>query len=306
MPEKQQEKSYHEIIKVPAKTLAWVYVHSKNVIDIVPPHWHRDLEVTCMLKGSADYHINGRRQILHAGDILIINDGVIHSCTMDTTKDDAISIIFPYDFITQFQKNTGYVFFELNKKSAAYLRLKQSFGELYRIVLRENEDPFALLDANQVLYAIASVLFHDCRFLVHQADTFRTDRNQKRAQAMADYIDEHYAEKLTLKDMAERYAITNEHFSRTFCNYMGISFKNYLTRIRMHHAYQDLINTDYNILEIALKNGFSDSRAFIANFHEEYGATPKQYRKLRENPKKTLEIAVKKDRFLLADPFSPI
>ena len=161
MPEKQQEKSYHEIIKVPAKTLAWVYVHSKNVIDIVPPHWHRDLEVTCMLKGSADYHINGRRQILHAGDILIINDGVIHSCTMDTTKDDAISIIFPYDFITQFQKNTGYVFFELNKKSAAYLRLKQSFGELYRIVLRENEDPFALLDANQVLYAIASVLFHD-------------------------------------------------------------------------------------------------------------------------------------------------
>ena len=60
---------------------------------------------------------------------------------------------------------------------------------------------------------------------------------------------------------------------------MDTTFKKYLTSIRVHHAYQDLMNTDLSILQIALDNGFSDARAFSSAFYSYYGETPLKYRK---------------------------
>ena len=52
--------------------------------------------------------------------------------------------------------------------------------------------------------------------------------------------------------LSRDYGISKEHLSRTFKECMGTTFKKYLTSIRMHHAYQDLTESDYSILQIAL------------------------------------------------------
>lgn len=84
---------------------------------------------------------------------------------------------------------------------------------------------------------------------------------------------------LSLEMLADVFSLSKEHLSRTFKTYMDTTFKKYLTSIRVHHAYQDLMDTDLSILQIALDNGFSDARAFSSAFYSYYGETPLKYRK---------------------------
>lgn len=44
-------------------------------------------------------------------------------------------------------------------------------------------------------------------------------------------------------------------------------------------AKNQLLNTTDTILDIAIDNGFSDSKVFIRTFKEIYGVTPLKYRK---------------------------
>lgn len=272
-----------EFIKIAKNSVAWIYIHSKNGFTSVAPHWHRDTEITFLLCGSAEYVLNGTHSVLHPGDLILINDGVVHSCDMNTAEfSDAVSIIFPYEFITQFQKGAGSVYFSLDPQLPAYEELKELFRQLYHTMLKKTEDPFCLLDLNRLVYEIASLLFH--HFISNNQPLVRisSDRYKMRCEDIAAFIDDHYAENLTLDSLARRFSISREHLSRTFKDYMGTTFKKYLTLIRMHHAYQELINTDLTLLDISMSNGFSDYRTFIRCFKEIYGITPLKYRKIKE------------------------
>ena len=68
---------------------------------------------------------------------------------------------------------------------------------------------------------------------------------------------------------------------------MDITFKEYLTSVRLYNANKELMNTDYSVLQIALDNGFPDARSFINKFKEVYNETPNKYRKnvIRNNTK---------------------
>lgn len=63
-------------------------------------------------------------------------------------------------------------------------------------------------------------------------------------------------EPLSLEMLADVFSLSKEHLSRTFKTYMDTTFKKYLTSIRVHHAYQDLMDTDLSILQIALTTVF--------------------------------------------------
>ena len=61
--------------------------------------------------------------------------------------------------------------------------------------------------------------------------------------------------------------------------YTGNTFKTHLNQVRVSKAFRDLLETDYSVLEIAMRNGFSDTRSLINVFRDTYGMTPSQYRK---------------------------
>ena len=112
----------------------------------------------------------------------------------------------------------------------------------------------------------------------------KTQKYMERCQDIIAYIDTHYRETISLDTLSRDYGISKEHLSRTFKECMGTTFKKYLTSIRMHHAYQDLTESDYSILQIALDNGFSDSRSFTRAFQHYYGQPPLKYRKSLAGP----------------------
>ena len=88
------------------------------------------------------------------------------------------------------------------------------------------------------------------------------------------YMREHYTEELKLSEVASTFGYSAEYLSRMFKKYARINFKTYLQDIRMVYAYRELVNTDKTISQIAMDNGFPNSRAFSKEFQRRYGVLP--------------------------------
>lgn len=100
-------------------------------------------------------------------------------------------------------------------------------------------------------------------------------------QSAISYIYMHYTENLTLEDLARRFNMNSSYFSKKFKLVTGFGFKEYLTSVRMQKAVEFLLNTDYNITDIALRCGFNDSNYFGDAFRKLKGVSPSKFRKNR-------------------------
>ena len=63
-----------------------------------------------------------------------------------------------------------------------------------------------------------------------------------------------------------------------FKDNLGITVKEYLSRIRLWHAQEQLIETDYPVIDIAICNGFPNVKSFNQVFKRKYQITPAKYR----------------------------
>lgn len=95
---------------------------------------------------------------------------------------------------------------------------------------------------------------------------------------MCRYVDEHYAEKLNLNTLSEKFYISREYASRIFKREIDTTFINYLTDVRLKHVCHLLVHTDLSIATIADHTGFKESGYLIRVFRKKYGVTPKEYR----------------------------
>ena len=93
-----------------------------------------------------------------------------------------------------------------------------------------------------------------------------------------DYINEHYAEPLTLKKISEAIYISEAHLSRCFKKDAGLSPMQYLMHRRIGEAQSLLIETILPIQDIGEELGFVSSAHFSKMFKQYVGITPKEYR----------------------------
>lgn len=92
------------------------------------------------------------------------------------------------------------------------------------------------------------------------------------------YINTHYAERLTLEDMARRVYLSPAYFSRVFKQEMGESFTAYLNRVRIEHSCALLRQKQLRLVDIALMVGFEDQSYFTKVFKKITGISPLCYR----------------------------
>ncbi|WP_263349596.1 helix-turn-helix transcriptional regulator [Paraclostridium sp. AKS81] len=93
------------------------------------------------------------------------------------------------------------------------------------------------------------------------------------------HIQKNYKEDITLNSISRMEYLSPQYFSKFFEKHMGVNFLTYLNSIRLEHAMKDLVNTDYNITDIALNNGFANVKSFTSLFKNIYKETPSNYRK---------------------------
>lgn len=98
-------------------------------------------------------------------------------------------------------------------------------------------------------------------------------------QQVARYINEHYAEPLSLADAARLAHMEHTYFSKRFRALTGFGFHEYLTQTRLRQAECLLQESRLTLGEIAECCGFSNSNYFGDVFRRWKGVSPSQYRR---------------------------
>lgn len=92
------------------------------------------------------------------------------------------------------------------------------------------------------------------------------------------YINEHFAEPLTLKDLAEKACLSPFYFTRIFSEETGMTPYQYLISTRISAAKFMLKSTSLSIKEIGYQCGFSSMTSFCSTFKKWEDQTPGRYR----------------------------
>lgn len=96
----------------------------------------------------------------------------------------------------------------------------------------------------------------------------------------ADYIKKNYADpELSLQKVTAYLSVSTSYFSGIFKSYTGVTFVDFLTRIRMHKAQELLVSTDMKNYEIAGRVGYDDPGYFGLTFKKFTGKNPTDYRR---------------------------
>ncbi|MBR4073446.1 MAG: helix-turn-helix transcriptional regulator [Clostridia bacterium] len=104
-----------------------------------------------------------------------------------------------------------------------------------------------------------------------------TDPQEELVERAVKYIQEHYMEKINIKQLANDEYISPYHFIRLFKKYHGIPPYNYLMEYRLKMA-QYLFMHQKSVKEVASECGFSSTNSFSRAFQKHFGISPSQYR----------------------------
>lgn len=92
-----------------------------------------------------------------------------------------------------------------------------------------------------------------------------------------DYINAHFTEKLTLRQLAAQGFYNADHLSRLLKQTCGESFSEYLKRRRIEEAAELLHTKSFTVAEVMARCGYNDSKLFYRHFKERYGVSPGKF-----------------------------
>ena len=105
-------------------------------------------------------------------------------------------------------------------------------------------------------------------------------------QALCQYIEDHYAENITLEELAGRAGFGKSYLLRCFTQQIGVSPYRYLQTIRIDRA-KKLLEQGIAPIEAAAMTGFADQSHFTNYFKDFIGLTPKQYQRIFTQPQES-------------------
>ena len=121
---------------------------------------------------------------------------------------------------------------------------------------------------------------HQIQILVERLD-YKEDKsgNLYIIEKIKRYIHEHYQDKISLQDIADKVYLHPAYISDLFKKATGEKLTDYIIRVRMEKAKECLRNQDIKIYMIAEQVGFANEKYFSKVFKEVEGITPNQYRR---------------------------
>ncbi len=102
--------------------------------------------------------------------------------------------------------------------------------------------------------------------------------DNKMVQKMLDYTNEHYAEDISIQNLADLCSINPNYASQLFSQEVGETYSTYLTNLRMEQSIYLLSHTDLSVAVIASQVGYRDYFYFAKVFKKITGITPTAYR----------------------------
>ncbi|MEZ4953912.1 MAG: helix-turn-helix domain-containing protein [Saprospiraceae bacterium] len=92
------------------------------------------------------------------------------------------------------------------------------------------------------------------------------------------YIEQHFADPLSVHALAERFAFSHRNFIRRFKEATGNTPIEYIQRVRIEAAKRILEVTKKSVGEVVIEAGYSDTKTFRQVFKKYTGISPSMYR----------------------------
>ena len=250
-------------------------------------HNHRFFELVYVVSGSAVHSTSDKQRIISAGDYMFMDYRTFHEYKAITDDFTVINCLFLSKAIDKsmpecedFMELLKSYQFRLNRiilsDSPANRFFHDDSGKIKNMLLEmcdECEKKFTgyidymrCLLIQVIIFTIRG--FADCREKNYSVPIMRTVR----------IIEERYAQKLKMRDIATEVFISVPYLSSKFKEETGVCLSDYLKHTRIQKACMMLSSTDMKINTIAEKVGYSDYKRFGTVFKETTGVSPSKFR----------------------------
>lgn len=264
------------------------------------PHWHAQVEINFVFRGTVDYQMRGYPVHLKAGDVCIFWGGLPHR-VVDTSEDPFYVAIhlplihffrlrLPPDIQQKLMRGGALATGQSDESDPAdfvrwsdYLqshdprRVNHAIEELLLRIERIQFAPYRLLAADDLpatpIEAPDQQSFHNigriCTFI---AANFR------------EHIDS--ADIAVSADIHPKYAMS------VFKKSTGMTLNEYVNLLRLSYAQALLMQEDANVLHVAMESGFGSLSAFNKCFRKMAGVSPSCFRRdMRERGRPLLGVS---------------
>ena len=238
-------------------------------------HWHTSIEIFAVLKGRLTFFLNEEEYPLEAGGLIIINSNEIHS--IEAPKPNLTLVLqIPASYFAPYMGKEDYAVF-ISQSQEKNRTLAILIEQMYHVYTKKEKT--YLLKMQSLFYELLYQM--TTNFMKTEADegTLRQKRHLDRLSRITSYMKKHYNQPITLESVAETFGFSPNYLSRMFRLYAGISYKTYLLNLRTEYAFREMLHTDRSLNDIAINNGFPNSRAFAKSFFKRYDCLPGEYRR---------------------------
>ena len=267
--------------------------------------WHKSIELLVVLKGEVEAYVGGELRQMKQDDLLVINSNCVHSLFV---KDpDSIFLVIELHpgylkKIPEFRDQNLQIDFstdDSNRFNPFVSMLRYYCAETFSHAMREGklEERMAEQYLGILLYELIA------KFGVSSENAFVTSERQHEAlQVAMDYMEQNFDCPISLEQVADKTGYNRTYISTLFKSSLGLSFRDYLVRVRLRHAIKQIAETDRPILQIALDCGFSNVNALITSVKKYCGKNPQEYRDAFRSANKKHLYALEEDNKYLPHP----
>ncbi len=236
-----------------------LYYYNQHEYDTVIPLVKLKLPfhaLTILLDGEMVYYVNGKRIVLHDGDVIFIPKG-----TVRTREEVRNSRYVSYNF---FDENIDVLpLLSQGLLSNAALHIALAFDET-------RKSTFDLSDTR--LHFLLRALIEELHYQL------KLQNENALVKQIKQYLHEHMREKITLADVSQHVFFSVPQIEKIFKEETGLSLIRYLIELRLSIAKNLLIDASLPLKSVAEKCGFPDYNFFSRTFKKIIGVSPLTYR----------------------------
>ena len=251
-----------------------------------PPHWHNEFELNFICSGSGSFYYNGLQYYPEAGDIFIFQPNQTHGMsTVGAKKILYDTLLFNSRVFGSLDENGNHAVISPLISGEATIRMpinQNSTG--YDVMKPIVESIFAAAKKNDTASEIlVKGELHRLFYCLHIYGHIsycksNTSSDEARLHPVLEFIDQHYAEDLTVDRLAQLIPLSTSYFMTCFKRITGTSIVTYINQVRISNACKMLVNSNEQVLRIALACGFDNLSNFNRQFKKHTGHSPTNYR----------------------------
>ncbi|MGC5772882.1 AraC family transcriptional regulator [Paenibacillus pabuli] len=267
------------------------FIHKGDVLCY--PHWHKEIEIIYVTQGSLDLGMNDKVMRLKQGEVQIINGGDVH---FFLSSPDSERIVIQFDLIL-FQDVSSLIYDDRSLRDIFTEIEHSSWNWPHETVTKlipllqsistediERKEGYAYMIKAKLYEMLAFIL----RDIPRSSEQHRHQSSENtltptkemlmKLERIFEYVENHYQESITLKDVADYIGFSPYYFTKFFKKNTGMTFVTFLNEYRINKAKWILLNENYSITEVAEEAGFSSVKTFHHFFKEATGTSPLKYR----------------------------